>query len=87
MAYFAVIEEGAVINTIVADSVKIAEEVTKKVCIEFQLEAGGPGIGWNYNGIEFTAPTNESIQKALGAQTQTQQNQADITPILGAITK
>ena len=61
MAYFAVIEEGKVINTIVADSVEIAEQVTGKVCVEYQFEPGGPQIGWTYNGTEFSQPTPPEI--------------------------
>jgi len=56
MAYFAVIEEGVVTNTIVADSVEIAEQVTGKVCIEYEFVVGGVQIGWTYDGTEFTQP-------------------------------
>ena len=59
MAHFAVLEEGVVVNTIVADSAEIAEEVTKQVCIEYEFTAGAPGIGWTYDGAEFTAPVAE----------------------------
>ena len=61
MAHFAVIEEGKVINTIVADSVEIADQVTGKVCIEYNFEVGGPQIGWTYNGTEFVQPTFTEI--------------------------
>ena len=59
MSYFAVIEEGKVINTIVADSVEIAEEVTQKICIEYELIPGAPSIGWTYEGTNFIEPSNE----------------------------
>jgi hypothetical protein len=38
MANFAVIDGENVINTIVAESKAIAEEVTEKLCIEFTTE-------------------------------------------------
>jgi len=59
MAHFAVIQEGKVINTIIADSVEIAEQVTGKVCIEYEFKVGGPGLNWTYNGTEFVEPTYE----------------------------
>lgn len=45
MATYAVIENGTVINVIVADSQEIAEQVTEKTCIEYTEEAP-LGIGW-----------------------------------------
>lgn len=45
MATYAVIENGNVINVIVADSQEIAEQVTEKTCIEYTEEAP-LGIGW-----------------------------------------
>ena len=48
MANFAVLDGENVLNTIVADSKAIAEEVTGKVCIEFTTEcaeAGGTYVG------------------------------------------
>lgn len=43
MAYFAVLDGENVINTIVADSKEIAEEITGKTCIEFTTEPAEPG--------------------------------------------
>lgn len=43
MATFAVIENGIVLNTIVADSKAIAEEVTGATCVEFTTEPAEPG--------------------------------------------
>jgi hypothetical protein len=40
---FAVIEDGIVINTIVAESKAIAEEVTGLTCIEYTTEPAEPG--------------------------------------------
>jgi len=49
MANFAVLDEENVLNTIVADSKAIAEEVTGKTCVEFsetdRAEAGGTYVG------------------------------------------
>ena len=59
MANYAVIKDGTVNNTIVADSKEIAESVTGLTCIEFQLEPGAPGIGWSYDGTDFSAPVTE----------------------------
>jgi hypothetical protein len=43
MAKFAVIDGNKVINTIVADSKAIAEEITGKTCIEFTTEPAESG--------------------------------------------
>jgi len=59
MANFAVIKDGIVDNVIVADTVEIAQTVTGLTCIEIPFEPGAPGIGWSYNGAEFTAPVVE----------------------------
>lgn len=45
MTTFAVIEDTLVINTIVADSKEIAEQVTDKICIEY---TDNVGIGDTY---------------------------------------
>jgi hypothetical protein len=55
MANFAVIENGTVLNVILADSKAIAEEVTGKTCIEFT--ATNPAfIGLGYDGTTFEQP-------------------------------
>lgn len=55
MANFAVIENEKVLNTIVADSKAIAEEVTGKICVEFTKE--NPAcIGFGYDGTTFEQP-------------------------------
>jgi hypothetical protein len=56
MTYFAVIEDGAVINTIVAETLDIAQTVIGKTCVEFEPIAGAAGIGWTYDGSVFTPP-------------------------------
>jgi hypothetical protein len=55
---FAVIENNTVVNVIVADSLAIAEEVTKSFCVEY-TDANPAGIGWAYDGKKFIAPIIE----------------------------
>jgi hypothetical protein len=43
MAKFAVIENNNILNTIIADSKAIAEQVTNKTCIEYTVEPAEPG--------------------------------------------
>ena len=43
MPNFAIIENDIVLNTVVADSKAIAEEVTGKTCVEFTIEPAEPG--------------------------------------------
>lgn len=52
MANFAVLDGQNVLNTILADSKAIAEEVTGKTCIEFTTEAAEPG-GTYVDGVFF----------------------------------
>jgi hypothetical protein len=59
MANYAVIKDGIVTNVIVAESKEIAESVTGLTCVEIQQEPGSPGIGWSYDGTDFTAPITE----------------------------
>lgn len=47
MATYAVIENGSVVNVILADSKEIAEEVTQKECLEV-TEENPIGIGWEW---------------------------------------
>jgi len=55
MADFAIVENGIVVNTILADSKAIAEEVTGKTCIEYTLD--NPAcIGLGYDGNVFEQP-------------------------------
>ena len=55
MADFAVIKDGKVINTIVADSKAIAEEVTGETCVAYTTE--NPAcIGLGYDGTTFEQP-------------------------------
>jgi hypothetical protein len=59
MANYAVIKDGIVNNVIVADTKEIAETVTGLTCVEVEHVPGSPGIGWSYDGAEFTAPVVE----------------------------
>ena len=67
MANYAVIKDGIVINTIIADTQEIAEQVSINIyltnlCVEIEHVPGAPGIGWTYNGAEFTAPVVEETE-------------------------
>ena len=48
MANFAVLTGGAVTNVIVADTLEIAELVTKSKCVEC-TDVNPAGIGWTYD--------------------------------------
>lgn len=48
MVNFALIDNNKVVNTIVADTKKIAEEATGKLCVEYTDELPACiGLGWN----------------------------------------
>lgn len=55
MANFAVIENGIVINKIIADSINDAESVTGKTCVEY-TEDNLAYIGLGYDGTTFEQP-------------------------------
>ena len=59
MANYAVIKDDIVNNVIVADTKEIAETVTGLTCIEYENVPGAPGIGWTYDGTNFSAPVIE----------------------------
>lgn len=59
MANYAVIKNGIVNNVIVADTKEIAETVTGLTCVEISDTPGSPGIGWTYDGTNFSAPVIE----------------------------
>lgn len=58
MANFAIIENGVVTNTILADSKAIAEEVTGKTCVEY-TDANPACIGLGYDGTTFEQVAQE----------------------------
>jgi hypothetical protein len=57
MSRFAVIENDCIVNVIVAESKEIADAATNSNCVAVSNEPGGPEIGWHWDGIIFTAPT------------------------------
>ena len=57
MNTYAVIEDGVVVNTIMAESLVIAEEVTGKTCIEFT--ADNPAVIGN----QYISSKNYFVQK------------------------
>ena len=58
--YWALIKNGIVINTIVADA-KFIDLIKDQYdfCLELEHQPGGPGIGWNYDGQNFTPPADQ----------------------------
>lgn len=58
MAKFAVIDGSLVINTILAESKEIAEQITGKTCVEFTTEPAE--VGGTYSNGEF-APTERPV--------------------------
>lgn len=58
MKNFAVLDNNTVVNTIVADTKEIAEQVTNATCIEYN-EANPAGIGYHYDGEMFIQPLVE----------------------------
>lgn len=60
MTNFAVIENGIVTNTIVAESKAVAEEVTGKTCVEY-TDSNAACIGLGYDGTTFEQPVPEEI--------------------------
>ena len=62
MATYAVLNGNNVENIIVADSLEIAETVTKKTCVEYN-DSNPAGIGWTYDGTKFIAPVFEPTEE------------------------
>ena len=60
MANFGVLDNNLIINILVCETKEIAEIVTGKTCIELPLT--NVGIGWSYDGAEFTAPVVEETE-------------------------
>jgi hypothetical protein len=60
MANFAHIEDGRVINVIIATDKSVAEMVTGGICIEY-ADINSAGIGWTYENNEFLPPVQEVI--------------------------
>ena len=67
MANYAVIKDGFVNNVIIAETKEIAEMVTGLTCIEYTNE-DHIGIGWSYDGAEFTAPVVEEPTEETPAE-------------------
>lgn len=59
MATFAVVQDSLVVNTIIADTLEIAQEATGLTCVEY-TEENPAGIGWVYDGTAFIAPVEET---------------------------
>lgn len=60
MKNFAVIDsDNTIINLIVADSQDLAEELTGKTCVEYNLSEQVLDLSWTYDGAIFIAPAIE----------------------------
>lgn len=59
MTKFVVLTDNTVSNLIIAETLKIAEEVTSQICVEL-TESVSVGIGWTYDGTNFIAPLEET---------------------------
>lgn len=59
--FFAAINNGIVVNILIADSKETAEQITGLTCIP----SNTAGIGWSYDDEtgEFTAPALEELQE------------------------
>ena len=64
MANFAVMKEGKVFDTLVADDLATAELITGLVCIEYTNE-NKAGIGYSYDGTSFIEPYNAIAVEGL----------------------
>jgi len=54
MNNYAVIENGIVINVIIADSLEMAEYISGKTCVEYEYTTDNtPVIGLGYDGTVF----------------------------------
>lgn len=60
MNKFAVIKDGKVLNTIVADTKEIAEEISGYPCIQYEYPTA-VGPYWEWDGINFIPPAAEAI--------------------------
>jgi hypothetical protein len=52
---YGILEDGFIINVIIAESKEIAEEVTGKYCV-FIARDSDAGIGWRWDGTSFSRP-------------------------------
>lgn len=53
---FALIKDGVVVNTILADSAFVQAHYSDYTAVELPTAPGGPGVGWKYNGSQFASP-------------------------------
>lgn len=60
MSNFAVIQNNFVINTIVADTKEVAEELTSSICVEFESHVQ-PGDAYDPETGLFSEPVVEEI--------------------------
>jgi hypothetical protein len=64
MAQFAVIKDGVVINTILAENKEVAESLTGETCVSYTVD-NPAAIGYTYDGATFEqAPPLVDIVRA-----------------------
>ena len=59
MTNYAIIDNNLVVDVIIADTVEIAETLTGKKAVPFNLENHEAGIGYSYDGEKFSPPIVE----------------------------
>jgi hypothetical protein len=47
MQNFAIVEGGEIVNLVIAESIEVAEEISGKSAIEFNIDEIRPLIGWS----------------------------------------
>ena len=63
----ALVLNGIVINTIICESVGLAEELNPE-CVAVDIDNIHAGIGWLYDGSKFIAPVVEKTPEELAAE-------------------
>jgi uncharacterized protein YebE (UPF0316 family) len=53
MKNYAVVENGVVVNLVVAESLEVAKSLTGQTCIEYEYDLANPVIGLGYDGTDF----------------------------------
>ena len=85
MAHFAVIEDGEVVNAIIANDLPTAVRLTGKLCIEYENQPGGISIGWRYKDGLLLPPLPEASKSTDATITINSQAQSPSMPALEAL--
>ena len=62
MSHFAVIEDNAIVNLIVAEDLETAESVSGKTCVEYNQDEVLPAIGWELVDGSVVDPNPKDIE-------------------------